>query len=74
MLSVVGISPSLSSASKLRIEDSFETAEDVVLVSVLWKLGDASPEASWTPEQSNTSSSSSNSKFPERFQWGYGTE
>ncbi|KAK5099489.1 DnaJ subfamily C member 27 [Exophiala xenobiotica] len=57
MLSIIGISASLSSA-----------------MSVLWKLGDASPEASWRPEQSNTSSSSSNSKFPERFQWGYGTE
>lgn len=68
MLSVTGISASLSSADKLRIEDSFEAAEDVVLVSVLWKLGDAFPEASWTPGQSNTFSSSSNSKFPEEFQ------
>lgn len=72
MLSVTGISTSLNLADELRVEDSFETAEEVVLVSELWRLGDASPEASRTPGQSSTFSSFHDSKLRAYFQRGYG--
>jgi len=72
MLSVAGISTWLNLADELRVEDSFETAEDVVLVSELWRLGDASFEARRPPGQSSTFSSFHDSKLHAYFQQGYG--